>query len=283
MGRIGSQPGSSRAKGKGTLDNFISTVGAGGIARPNRYRVFFKGKGPVKAAQYVQMRVAPTLKAQYNTFSVEHSPEAQLFGPYDDDMGHDEDLIYRKKTQKSLAGGEAAGGMTSGSGSNFMRNLSMYCESIQMPGQNIRSVEDPLRFGPQREQAQGVTYGSVNARFICSRDLREKLFFEAWQSLIFNHDTWEMKFYKDYIGGLKIYQEDRSNNSTYGVELMEVFPKVVQQQELGWNINDAYQTISVELMFHSWEIADADPAGPMGGMTSPTAPNVVEGEVDATG
>ena len=114
MGRIGSAPGSSRAKGKGTLDNFISTMGAGGIARPNRYRVFFKGKRPVKAAQYVQMRVAPTLKAQYNTFSVEHSPEAQLFGPYDDDMGHDEDLITRKKTQKSLAGGEAAGGMTSG-------------------------------------------------------------------------------------------------------------------------------------------------------------------------
>ena len=198
----------------------------------------------------------------------------------DDDV---KDLMKLAVLGGIIAGGEAAGGMTSGSGSNFMRNLSMYCESIQMPGQNIRSVEDPLRFGPQREQAQGVTYGSVNARFICSRDLREKLFFEAWQSLIFNHDTWEMKFYKDYIGGLKIYQEDRSNNSTYGVELMEVFPKVVQQQELGWNINDAYQTISVELMFHSWEIADADPAGPMGGMTSPTAPNVVEGEVDATG
>ena len=67
-------------------------------------------------------------------------------------------------------------GWVSGGGSNFMRNISMYCESIQMPGQNIRSVEDPLRFGPQREQAQGVTYGSVNARFICSRDLREKDF-----------------------------------------------------------------------------------------------------------
>ena len=84
------------------------------------------------------------------------------------------------------------------------------------------------------------------------------MFFEAWQSLIFNHDTWEMKFYKDYIGGIKIYQEDRKNNTTYGIELMEVFPKVIQQQELGWNMNDAYQTISVELMFHSWEIADTD-------------------------
>ena len=64
-------------------------------------------------------------------------------------------------------------------------------------------------------------------------------------------------------------QEDRKNNATYGIELMEVFPKVVQQQELGWNMNDAYQTISVELMFHSWEIADTDPSSPMGQKQSP--------------
>ena len=168
---IGGGPGSSRPKGKSTLDSFISTIGASGLARPNRYRVYFKGTGPVKAAQYVQMRVAPTLKATYNAFTVERS-EVQNAIEGDDDMVHDEDLITRHKTQRSVSGGEAAGGMSAGGGSNFMRNLSMYCESIQMPGQNIRSVEDPLRFGPQREQAQGVTYGSVNARFICSRDLK---------------------------------------------------------------------------------------------------------------
>ena len=62
-----------------------------------------------------------------------------------------------------------------------------------------------------------------------------------------------MKFYKDYIGGIKIYQEDKRNRTTYCAELFEVFPKVLQQQELGWNMNDTYQTISVELMFHSWK------------------------------
>ena len=232
--RTGSEPGSSRAKGRETLDSFISTIGASGLARPNRYLVYFTGTGPVKAATAVQSQVSPTLKASFNNF-----------------------ITGEEVT--SVRSGEAAGGMGVGGGSNFMRNIAMYCESIQMPGQNIRSVEDPLRFGPQREQAQGVTYGSVNARFICSRDLREKRFFEEWQSLIFNHDTWEMKFYKDYIGGIKIYQEDRENYPTYCVELSEVFPKVVQQQELGWNMNDAYQTISVELMFHSWQVADADP------------------------
>jgi len=225
---IGSAPGSGRPKGRETLDQFISTIGASALAHPNRYVVFFKGTGPVKAAQKIQSQVSPTLKATFNNFNT-------------------------ATETTSVRSGEAAGAMGVGGGSNFMRNISMYCESIQMPGQNIRSVEDPLRFGPQREQAQGVTYGSVNARFICSRDLREKRFFEEWQDLIFNNETWEMKFYKDYIGGIKIYQEDKRNRTTYCAELFEVFPKVLQQQELGWNMNDTYQTISVELMFHSWK------------------------------
>ena len=240
---IGSAAGSSPPKGRETLDQFISTIGAGALARPNRYLIFFKGLGPVKAAQKIQAQVSPTLKAQYNDFVVTRSVTTGV--------GDETHLVDR--TQRSLRGGEAAGAMGGGGGSNFMRNISMYCESIQMPGQNIRSVEDPLRYGPQREQAQGVTYGSVNARFICSRDLREKRFFEEWQDLIFNNETWEMKFYKDYIGGIKIYQEDRRNRTTYCAELFEVFPKVLQQQELGWNMNDTYQTISVELMFHSWK------------------------------
>ena len=225
---IGSAAGSSPAKGRETLDQFISTIGAGSLAHPNRYLIFFKGTGPVKAAQKIQSQVSPTLKATFNNF-------------------------VTGEEVTSVRSGEAAGAMGAGGGSNFMRNISMYCESIQMPGQNIRSVEDPLRYGPQREQAQGVTYGSVNARFICSRDLREKRFFEEWQDLIFNNKTWEMKFYKDYIGGIKIYQEDKRNRTTYCAELFEVFPKVLQQQELGWNMNDTYQTISVELMFHSWK------------------------------
>ena len=234
---IGSAAGSSPPKGRETLDNFISTMGAVGLARPNKYLVYFTGTGPVKAAQQVQSQVSPTLRATFNNFYTDSETAKLMYG----------------SDVTSVRSGEAAGGMSVGGGSNLMRNIAMFCESIQMPGQNIRSVEDPLRFGPQREQAQGVTYGSVNARFICSTDLREKRFFEEWQSLIFNHDTWEMKFYKDYIGGIKIYQEDRGNDVTYAVELSEVFPKVVQQQELGWNMNDSYQTISVELMFHSWK------------------------------
>ena len=138
-------------------------------------------------------------------------------------------------------------------GIDSLENVSMMCESIQMPGRNIRSVEDPLRYGPQREQAQGVTFGSVNSRFICSSDLRERVFFETWQDMMFNEESWEMRFYKDFIGDVTVHQLDRQLKERYGLKLKEVFPKIINQQELGYIINDNYQTVTVELMFHSWE------------------------------
>ena len=47
-------------------------------------------------------------------------------------------------------------------------------------------------------------------------------------------NTWEPKFYADYIGGMKIYQLDRANNATYVVELFEVYPKTITAQDLGY-------------------------------------------------
>jgi len=157
----------------------------------------------------------------------------------------------RYKVQFGGVGPNAA--VRSLDGIDSLENVSMMCESIQMPGRNIRSVEDPLRYGPQREQAQGVTFGSVNARFICSSDLRERVFFETWQDMMFNEESWEMRFYKDFIGDVTVHQLDRQLKERYGLKLKEVFPKIINQQELGYIINDNYQTVTVELMFHSWE------------------------------
>ena len=61
-----------------------------------------------------------------------------------------------------------------------LSTLNLMCESIAFPAQNLRSTPDTLRFGPEREQVQGVTYGEITASFICSTDLREKIFFEEW-------------------------------------------------------------------------------------------------------
>ena len=129
------------------------------------------------------------------------------------------------------------------------------CESIEFPGQNFISAPDALRYGPPRESVTGVTYAPITATFICNYQMYEKRWFEAWQNQCMDMNTWEPNYYKDYTGELKIYQLDRDNAATYVVELFEVYPKTITAQALSNATNDAYHTLSVELMYHHWEYA----------------------------
>ena len=132
------------------------------------------------------------------------------------------------------------------------RDLDLRCESITFPGTNVRSVPDTLRYGPAREQGQGMTYGPFTATFICSPDLREKIYFEWWQQRIINHLTWEAKYYDDYKGELRIIQLDDQNRDTYDILVTEAYPKTISPQDVGWNNNDSYQTVAVEFTYRYW-------------------------------
>ena len=137
-------------------------------------------------------------------------------------------------------------------GLQFTEDMALMCESIEFPGQNMTSTPDNLRYGLPRESITAVTYATITASFICSPDMKEKKFFEAWQQQTMNLVTYEPRFYLDYVGALKIAQLDKNDKTTYEVELFEVYPKTVTAQDLGYATNDAYQTIAVELMYHHW-------------------------------
>ena len=137
-------------------------------------------------------------------------------------------------------------------GSRADQSLALRCESITFPGTNVRSVPDTLRYGPAREQGQGMTYGPFTATFICSPDLREKVYFEWWQQQIVNHKTWEASYYDDYRGELRIVQLDMTNADTYDILVTEAYPKTISPQDLSWSSNDSYQTVAVEFTYRYW-------------------------------
>ena len=90
--------------------------------------------------------------------------------------------------------------------------INMMAETVSMPGQNIRTAADTLRYGPQREHAQAAMYGPISITIICKPGLPEKRYFEDWQELIINKETWEARFYKDYIGAIDIFSMDSDDN-----------------------------------------------------------------------
>ena len=132
-------------------------------------------------------------------------------------------------------------------------NITMMCEAISFPGQNVRSVPDTLRYGPAREHAQGMTYGPFTATFICSSDLREKIYFEDWQSQIIDQTTWNVKYYDTYKGELEIYQLDINDTEQYAITVREAYPKTIMPQDVGYAQANAYQTVQVEFTYRFWE------------------------------
>ena len=133
------------------------------------------------------------------------------------------------------------------------REINMLCESVSFPGQNIRTTGDSLRAGPAREVGQGVTYGPITLRFVCRPGLTEKKYFENWQELMFNKETWQASYYKDYIGEIKLDQLDRFDRSRYSVTIYEAYPKIITEQDFSYQSDNAYQTLSVQFTYWYWD------------------------------
>lgn len=137
---------------------------------------------------------------------------------------------------------------------DMSRDMRLFAESISMPGQNIRSVPDDLRYGPAREQAQGMTYGPVSITFMCTPGQPEKIWFETWQKRIINKFSWHSYYYKDYIGHLRMHEVNMKGKQTgYSIILNEAFPKTISGQDWSQGANDAYQTVTVEFQYRDWQ------------------------------
>ena len=138
-------------------------------------------------------------------------------------------------------------------GDGTAREVSLKCEQISMPGRNIDTAPDTNIYGPEREIAQGWSFADIDATFQLSSDQKEKNFFDTWQRLSFNPDTWSMGYYDDYTGGIQIFQLDQEDKRRYGVELVECFPKAVTEQSLSATQATDVQKISVSFSYRYWK------------------------------
>ena len=138
-------------------------------------------------------------------------------------------------------------------GGQVTKDVSYQCNSITFPPRTIDTVADENIYGPARKIAQGYTYGDVTGKFYCHNDMREKKFFETWQRLSYNPQTFAMGYYDDYVGTIQIYQLDQKGNRTYGCELIECFPNTIAEQGLDAGQASNVQEVSVTFSYRYWK------------------------------
>ena len=160
-----------------------------------------------------------------------------------------------------------------GPGGMAERQINMLCEAASFPGQNVRTTADSLRAGPAREVGQGTTYGPITLRFLCRPGLPEKKYFEDWQELMFSKETWQVNYYKNYVGEIVLDQLDRHDRSRYTVTMYEAYPKIITAQDFSYQSDNAYQTLSVEFTYFYW---DSDNSGRSVSVTRHTFPTTTQ-------
>ena len=143
--------------------------------------------------------------------------------------------------------------MQENTGEGTTRKTGLQCESISFPGRNLDTAPDTNMYGPTREIVQGYTYAEITGVFRCSSDMREKTFFETWQRLAYNTQTFDIGYYKSYIGGIQIYQLDEKDRRQYGVEVVECFPQSIEPVTLDYAAANQIETFGVSFAYRYWK------------------------------
>lgn len=162
-----------------------------------------------------------------------------------------------------------------------MKNLALRCESVQLPGRNLTTSEDVNVYGPTRQVVDGVTFAEdLSCTFQESTSLDVRKFFEQWQESAYNPQTWNIRYYKEYIGAMDIFLLDQNDQKRYGLRCMEIYPKTINAASLGYGTNNTYMTTEVSFAFRNWINVDANSTPPtLGEKITQTIVNTVERQI----
>ena len=139
------------------------------------------------------------------------------------------------------------------------RQVSMRCESVNLPGRNLNSATDSNIYGPTREIVNGVTYAEdITMTFQAGSGLEERVFFEEWQALAFDERSWNVRYYSEYTSEIDIYLLDKNDKKRYGLKLWEAFPKTINATELNQGSNNELIKLGVTFSFRYWTTLDLD-------------------------
>ena len=145
-----------------------------------------------------------------------------------------------------------------------LRRLSLRAASITLPGRNLSTSQESNIYGPDREIVEGVTYADdISINFQASSGLEERVFFENWQRKAFDEKTWDIGYYKDYIGSVEIYVLDKQDQRRYGIKLHEAFPKTIGSNELSYGDEGSIMMLPISFTFRHWTSLDQNQNPPV--------------------
>ena len=136
---------------------------------------------------------------------------------------------------------------------NLSNALRFRCESAELPGRT-HTTSDQRLYGPVRKIPYNSGFIDTTLTFMCSdRYIEEKRYFDQWQDVIQDPDNFDIAYYDDLVGNVKVEVLDELNKTMYAVDLQEAFPQNVSAISVGWGTNTDYMKFSVTFSYRKWK------------------------------
>ena len=143
--------------------------------------------------------------------------------------------------------------------------MSFRCESVSMPGRGIKTLDYAVGNQPTTRVGYGHMFTELDMTFICSSDLREKVFFEQWQESISNYSDnssrknprYVVEYYDKYAKSMSIDVFSPSEEKrVYSVFLVNAFPILINSTQLSYASDNELYKLSVSMTYQFWKRTD---------------------------
>lgn len=166
-------------------------------------------------------------------------------------------------------------------GQELARTVGMMCESIEMPERSVKTA-DEFTYGPKRQMPIGYNFpGTVELSVYGDKFLRQRMFFESWQKMIFDIDSHNMNYYDEYTGSVDImqlgsFQSDNDRDRvTYMVRLYECYPSIIGSVDYSYNSVNEIVQLPITLTYRNWRNLGLDQVNNFSvGKSFGTLPNI---------
>jgi len=132
--------------------------------------------------------------------------------------------------------------------------LNLFTASCSIPTRDM-NTQQWTEYGEARNLGGTHTHSDLTIEYYCSEDLRERLFFEQWQDIVFNPISKQYGYYRDYTSRIVVTKYDSSwQNRTAEYTMFEAFPSSVSAIEMTSDAAGDVVKLQVAFKYRNYEI-----------------------------
>ena len=147
-----------------------------------------------------------------------------------------------------------SGSFSVGSLVNDPRDIALLCNSCQLPGRQIQTLDKQfLDFRQSIKVPTGYFNEDITFEFHLTNDYYIKKIFDRWTSTVIDPQTYALKYDSEYKTDVVIQQLNEKNVPVYGVKLKNAYPVTVNSVDLNNESSDTTQKLSVTMTFEDFE------------------------------